>query len=318
MGALRLCVIGCGNWSAKMHLPAMKRLAADGQLEFAGVCDLDDARARDYAAQIGAAGIYNDARRMLERTQPDAVVIVVTPSSAPGLIRLAAQMRIPFLVEKPPATDVATHRDLIEAVGNLTHMVAYNRRSAPYILRAKQWLADETPQCVTALFSRYRRTEPTFDATAVHAIDAVRYLAGSDLESLRIETAPTGQTFNFFLTGWTRQGTRIDILITPDTASSEEHYIVRATHRSAVVAFPQPNVMDLPGFVELREENRVAQRLRPEDLGIEPHDLPALGGIVEEHAAFYRAVRENQTQQIREELARLREAGRRASVEIRF
>ena len=161
------------------------------------------------------------------------------------------------------------------------------------------------------------------------AIDAVRYLAGSDLESLRIETAPTGQTFNYFLTGWTQQGTRIDILITPDTASSEEHYIVRATHRSAVVAFPQPNVMDLPGFVELREENRVAQRLRPEDLGMEPHDLPALGGIVEEHAAFYRAVRENtqtystladtlQTQQIREELARLREAGRRASVEVRF
>jgi len=329
VSTLRICVIGAGRWSSRMHLPALQKLRDAENVIFPAVCDLDRERAQRYAEQLGAEEVYTDAARMLEACRPDGVAIIVAASAAPGLVLLAAEHEVPFLVEKPPAPDAATHRRLIEATGGLRHLVAYNRRHAPYIVQAKQWMQDVRPQSVTVLFSRHRRREPDFSGTAIHAIDTARHLAGSDFASLRVEIERAEEVHNLFLSGWTRSGTRIDILITPDTASAEERYTIRAMDRTVVLSFPQPPMYDVPGYVELHEENRVKQRLGPQDFGFAADDLPSLGGILGEHTLFCRAIRAEaevtstlaatlQTQQVRDELRRLLEAGGRGISELAF
>ncbi len=200
MSLLRLAVIGCGNWSRTMHLPALIRLARTQAASFAGVCDLNLQTAREYARTLARQQdeppVFADIDDMLQRQQPDGVLVLVPPPVAAAAIEHVAHRRVPFLTEKPPAPDTVTHRRLIEQVGDLPHLVAYNRRHAPYVQQAKEWMQDRPIQSVTVLFSRYQRREPDFTTTAVHAIDTAWYLAGGNLAAVRVEAAPAGQAIS--------------------------------------------------------------------------------------------------------------------------
>lgn len=88
---------------------------------------------------------------------------------------------------------------------------------------------------------------------------------------------------NYYFGGWTDAGTRVEIQLTPDTASTVEHYTVRAAERTVVLAFPQPGMLDFPGFMELHEGDRIAAHLTAADWGIDPSDGPSLAGIRDEH-----------------------------------
>ncbi len=130
--------------------------------------------AATYAQQLRArlgisagegAAVHDDLDRMLEDVQPEGVLVLVPPPVATAVIERVAKRRAAFLTEKPPAPDTAAHRRLIEVVGELPHVVAYNRRHAPYIRQAKEWMAGQAVQSVTVLFSRYRRRDPDFTTT---------------------------------------------------------------------------------------------------------------------------------------------------------
>jgi len=307
-----ICVVGAGHWSTSAHLPALKRVQEAGLADYAGVCDLNEDRSKPYAAELNA-GAYTDFDKMIREVKPDGLTLVVGCRDMPGMILKAIEHGIPFLCEKPPATDAGTHIRLLDAAGDLVHAVGYNRRHAPYVTRAKEWLAGEVLQTVTAHFIRHRRREADFTTTSVHAIDTVLYLAG-ELESARLEIAPTGHVCNSFISGWTREGVRVDVTITPDTGSAQEHYIARSTEKTVRVAFPQRPMIDYPGYVELHEKNQVTRRLTCTDFGLAEDDLPGLTGVLAEEELFARMLTGNaeprstlrtslQTQQLRELLA---------------
>jgi predicted dehydrogenase len=327
--ALRMAIIGTGNWSRHMHLPSLKKLAKLEDVVFAGVCDLNAEAARAYAKDLGAAESFTDLNRMIEALKPDGVALLVPPEVVGNVLGQVIARRVPFIVEKPPAPDAATQRRLIREAEGLTHVVAYNRRHCPYITQAKEWLAGIAPQSVTTQFTRFQRREEDFTTTAVHGIDATRHLASEDLVSIRLEVAQAGPVKNFFLNGWTKAGTRVDMVFVPDTASSCEHYEVRAQERTVLVSFPQNGMIDLPGYVELHEKNKVAVRKGPADFGFAPDDQPGLGGILAEHQVFCRSLQGQakpfstltstlQTQEIRDALYPLMAQGGRAATELVF
>lgn len=317
-----------------MHLPALAGLIRSQNVTCAAVCDLNEKLASQYAQQLASAAgldsspqVFRDMQAMLDTCSPDGVLVLVAPAAASSVSSQVARRRVPFLAEKPPAPDTPTHRRLIKEVGDLPHVVAYNRRHAPYVVQARQWMQGLRPQSVTCLFSRYRRRDPDFTTTAVHAIDTVRFLANDDYATLRIEAAPAGPAINYFVTGWTRGRTRVDILMTPDTASAVEHYTIRAADRAVFVSYPQPSMMDVPGFVELHEQNRVVQRMSARDFDIAPDDASTLCGILGEQASFCRVLRSQaesvstlagtlQTQQVREALSQLLAAGGRGLLDL--
>jgi myo-inositol 2-dehydrogenase/D-chiro-inositol 1-dehydrogenase len=335
MASLRLAIIGCGNWSSRMHLPALVNLAKTRDVTCVGVCDLDRDRAERYARQLAAAvdpaapapAVFADAERMLADLDPHGVLVLVPPPVTAGVIQFVARRRIPFLTEKPPAPDTTTHRRLIREVGDLTHTVAYNRRHAPYIRQAKEWMQEAKAQSVTVLFSRHHRREPDFTSTAVHAIDTAWYLAGGQFAAMRVEAAPAGQAISYFVSGWTKPGVRIDILCTPDTASAAEHYLIRSAERTVFVSYPQPTMMDVPGLVELHGGNQVVSRKTAADFGIDPADASTLGGILGEQTLFCDALQGAaapictlsntlQAQQVREALSTLLAQGGRGVIEL--
>ena len=312
-----------------MHLPALRNLASGQDMAYVGVCDLDRGLADGYARQLPGTppAVYGDVDGMLADAAPDGVLVLVPPPVAVGVIERVARHRTPFLTEKPPAPDTATHCGLIEQVADLPHVVAYNRRHAPYVQQAKEWMRGQPVQSVTVLFSRHQRREADFTTTAVHAIDTAWYLAGGDFAAMRVEAASAGQAVSYFVNGWTRGGTRIDIVMTPDTASAVEHYTVRSAERTVFLSYPQPAMMDLPGFVELHEANKVVAHKSAGDFGIGPADFPTLGGILGEQTSFCEVLRGRtkavstlantlQTQQVREALSQLLAAGGHGIVEL--
>jgi len=289
---LRIGIVGAGPWARTMHRPVMQWLQASGKVQYCAVVDVDAGRATDFAQSLGCRP-YGDLASMTRSERPDALAILVNSKATAEVIRTSIRLGLPFLAEKPPAPDTPTHLELAKAAGDLPHVVGYNRRHSPYLVRAREWLEDAVPQVVCAQFARHRRFDEDFSTTAVHPIDTSLHLAGSPLRQAVVECAPAppsghrsgacAQVLNYFVACWTQGGTRVQILITPDTASAVEHYVARSTDRTVAVSFPQLGMIDYPGFVELQEANRTTARLGPSDFGIGPSDSPSLGGIRDEH-----------------------------------
>jgi predicted dehydrogenase len=182
MRKARIAVLGAGSHSRREHGPALRRLAAERPevVELSGVCDLDEAKAAAYAASFGFRRVWRDLDRMLAEDRPDGL-IAVTPVSLTAEIALRLlPLRIPLLIEKPPAETAAAARRLAEAASASAtpHMVSLNRRFNPAVLMARQWLAanaaSRPPFLALARMVRHRRAEPGFaTGTAIHLVDLV-------------------------------------------------------------------------------------------------------------------------------------------------
>jgi hypothetical protein len=309
-----------------MHLPALRKLKAAGRADYAAVCDLDPEKAEPYAGALGARA-FTDLDAMLAAVRPDGVALLVSEGATPALIEMCIRRGLPFITEKPPAPDLATHRRLLKKVGALPHIVAFNRRHAPYVRQALEWMREVPLQGVFCDFSRHNRRDADFGATYVHGIDAVQCLARGEFVEARLEVAPVDGGANVYVGGWTASGVRLDLRITPVTGSAREHYTVISADRSVVMAYPQPPMIDLPGFVERHETNRLVERKSAADFGLAPDDLPGLGGILREHellvemlegsaTAWSTLATSLPTQIIRDALAGMAAAGTRTAREI--
>ncbi len=284
----KIAVVGAGQWSSKMHLPVLRRLQEQkhdqGPVNYVAVCDADIERARTFASALDAAA-HTSLEDMLGAHQLDGLAILVNPEAAEGCIEIAIGRKLPFLVEKPPALTPESHQRLAELAGSLPHLVAYNRRFSPFLRQAQAWLKKGEAQSLHAQFTRHERHDPDFTSTAVHAIDSARFLAGDFCEAA-IASTPVADSRNFFISGWTTEGCRMEIAIMPLTASSQEHYILRGRERSVVVVYPFNVSLEESGFVELHEKNKVVKRKTHLDFGLDVQDASALAGIYDEHLDF--------------------------------
>jgi predicted dehydrogenase len=316
----KIGVVGCGSWSTEMHLPAMLQLAEQGLVEYTAVCDLNEEAAQVYADKLGVKAVYADMEKMIKECTLDGLDIITTPDIERTPVDIAIEHRVPFLVEKPPAPSSAHHKRYMESVGDLLHVVGYNRRHSPFMIQAKEWMEGEQLQAVQVSFSRYRRMSDDFTGTAVHALDTARFLAGGDLGKTRLEVVWTDEVFNFYLNGWVGD-TRVDVQITPNIALSEERYTMKSVDKTVVISFPQPGCYDQQGSAELYERNKRTAIMTGAEFGdsrVNPlARRPYLGGIEGEHEVFYKALAGQaepwstlsatyQTQVIREQLSEMR------------
>ena len=279
----RLAIVGLGGWASSMHLPVCRRLQEEGRARYCGLCDHDKAKSQSAAASLGGKP-YGDLGEMLAAERPDGLIILVKPEVTPRLIQNAIEFRIPFLTEKPPAPSVSVHRRLMEGAKGLPHVIAYNRRFTPYAAKAREWLVGQPLQSVEASLCRFRRREADFTGTAVHAIDAALFLAGSRVVEARVEAIRKDAILNLFMTAWTAENCRMQLVITPDSAFTEEEYSLRATARNARIVHPQQGLD--AGRVRLFEDNELRQDLSARDFGMAENDWPSLSGILAEHQNF--------------------------------
>jgi predicted dehydrogenase len=137
MERIRWGIIGCGNVTEIKSGPAFNKIEGS---ELVAVMRRDGEKAQDYARRHDVPKWYNDADRLINDPDVDAIYIATPPGShAEYTIRAAAAGK-PVYVEKPMARDYPECQRMIEACeqAGVPLFVAYYRRRLPAFLKVKQ------------------------------------------------------------------------------------------------------------------------------------------------------------------------------------
>lgn len=111
---LRTAVVGTGGIARSTHLPALRTLAAEGEVDVVAAVDVDPVAARALADEAGIGYTSADLDAMLAEVRPDLVVLCTPPAvhreQAVAALRAGAWV----WCEKPPCPSLADY-DAIEA-----------------------------------------------------------------------------------------------------------------------------------------------------------------------------------------------------------
>lgn len=189
-GVVRVGFIGAGSLANRRHYPCLAEMA---DVELAAVCDLVPEKARETAERWGIPRTYEDAGRMLEEVDPEAVYVVMPPQHLFQPVAAALRRGRNVFVEKPLGISTEQARTLAyeaERSGSLT-MVGCMRRFIPAMTELKRRVEERGPVhtvSVTYLKSAtlgemggwYGGEVSMLTGGAIHAIDNLRWLAGGE------------------------------------------------------------------------------------------------------------------------------------------
>lgn len=298
---MRVCLIGCGEHATSSHGPALAAYrAAHPGLELAGCCDVERARARVFAAAFGFERSYEDATALLDAERPDAVVLVVPDTRCAELACLVLSRGLPLLLEKPPGRTVADVDRMLAAARRadaslVPHQVAFNRRYCPLVRALRERLdalgAPRSIQHVRYEMVRVNRRDADFSTTAIHGIDAVRYLAGADYAHARMRyqelPALGAGVANLFVDAVLSSGATAHLSFCPVAGAVVERACVQLHGHTLLLEVPMWSGFDAPGRLQHLEHGRLVEELRGETA-----DGYVQGGFAAEVAAFLDAVAE--------------------------
>lgn len=111
---LRAAVIGTGGIARGSHLPALKALAAEGEVEVVAAVDIDEDAVRRFCADGDVPHPYTDLGRMLAEQRPDLVSVCTPPTLHREQTVAALESGAWVWCEKPPTPSLAEF-DAIEA-----------------------------------------------------------------------------------------------------------------------------------------------------------------------------------------------------------
>ena len=295
---MRLATVGCGEHATGSHGPSLALYAARHPgTELVACCDLDPGKAERYRARFGFARAYTDLRRMLDTERPDAVSLVAPVELTCELACLMLEWGFPLLLEKPPGRTVAEVDRMIAAAGGVAHQVAFNRRFVPLVRELKRELdahiAPAELQHVRYEMTRVDRREPDFSTTAIHGVDAVRYLAGSDYAEVRFHYQPLPGAgpgvANVFLDAVMASGATAQLAFCPVAGAVVERAAVHARDHSFYLHVPMWEGFDAPGRLLHLERGR-AKRDQTGEGEAEAAPPFVQGGFYGEYVAFLQAV----------------------------
>ena len=195
MDTVKIGVIGIGN-RGRGHI----RILMDfDDVELVALCDPVPDRRDATAQEYGIPERYDDLVVMFDSCQLDAV-FVTPPAHLNGKVALPCLERgIHAMIEKPPGLSVEetqTLKDTADRTGAKV-VIGWNRRFHPVITQARKTILDQGP--ITQLVGEFHKSitqqaasgafpESFLDQllleTPIHAIDTIRYLAGSDIKEV--------------------------------------------------------------------------------------------------------------------------------------
>jgi predicted dehydrogenase len=294
----RLALVGCGEHARAVHGPSQARLARERpDLVLAACCDLDLVRAENHARDFGFAKAYDDPASMLDAERPDAVVVVVPVQVTVGIAVLVLDRGVPLLLEKPPGS-TADEVDRLAAAADhagrggrpVPHQVAFNRRFAPLVRELRRRIEAAGPlQHLHYEMTRVERRDPDFSTTAIHGLDAVRYLAGSDYAEARLryhEMPDLGPgVADILVDGVMASGATAHLAFCPVAGVLVERVTAHAHRHSFFLHVPMWGGVDSPGRLQHFEDGKLVADLSGDVVG-DGTALHELGGFYREYVAF--------------------------------
>jgi predicted dehydrogenase len=235
---------------------------------------------------------------MLDTERPDAVSLVAPVERTCELACLILEWGFPLLMEKPPGRTVAEVDRMIAAAGGVAHQVAFNRRFAPLLREMKREVdarvAPAEVQHVRYEMTRVGRREPDFSTTAIHGIDAVRYLAGSDYAEIRFRyqalPAAGPGVANVFLDAVMASGASAQLAFCPMAGVVAERATVHGRDHTFYAYVPMWNAFDAPGRLQHLEKGELKRDAKGDELADSAEPF-VQGGFYGEYVAFLDALR---------------------------
>jgi len=142
LSEVRWGIVGCGDVCEVKSGPAFNLV---DQSQLVAVMRRDGAKAQDYAERHGVPKWYDDAEKLMEDTQVNAIYVATPPGSHKDYAIKALQLGKPVYVEKPMALNYAECEAMNQAASEYDQplFVAYYRRSLPFFLSVKDWIDRE-------------------------------------------------------------------------------------------------------------------------------------------------------------------------------
>lgn len=125
--ALRVGVIGCGFFA----LNQVRAWASTSDVFIAALCDCHHERADRLASELQLdVPTFGDAAEMVDKVALDFLDIITTPATHPALVALAANRKVPAIVQKPMALSLEEGETMVEMMepAHLPLMVHENYR----------------------------------------------------------------------------------------------------------------------------------------------------------------------------------------------
>jgi predicted dehydrogenase len=134
-------IIGCGDVTELKSGPAFNKVANSGLV---AVMRRDAVKAQDYARRHCVPRWYDDAAKLINDPEVNAIYVATPPSSHEEYVIAAINAGKPVYVEKPMANDYAAACHVADAASakNIKLVVAHYRREQPRFKKVKQ-LIDE-------------------------------------------------------------------------------------------------------------------------------------------------------------------------------
>jgi predicted dehydrogenase len=139
---IRVAVVGYGYWGPNLVRNVIER----PEIEFAGLCELDPARAAAFSAKVPGAPVFSDLAQVLADPEIDAVLVATPPRTHHAIVSQALRAGKHVLVEKPLAKTAAQAADLLQiaAANNVVLMPGHTFLYSPPVNKVKQLIAAGT------------------------------------------------------------------------------------------------------------------------------------------------------------------------------
>ncbi len=259
-GTVRVGVIGAGNFTKRMLLPALAKTPAV-LVSIASAKGVSSAHA---ARKFGFQASTTDYRTILDDPQINTVFITTRHDLHPRMIVEALDAGKHVFVEKPLAIDeegLQLVRDKYRQCASLQLMVGFNRRFSPHAERMRRLLAGRSgPVCANMLVNAghipadHWAQDPKVGGGRIvgegcHWIDLLRFLIGSPIVS--VQAAMIGD-----VRGVATRNDHISIsLAFADGSLGNVHYFAnghRAFPKEKLDVFCEGRVLSLDNFRALR------------------------------------------------------------------
>jgi predicted dehydrogenase len=190
LSAPRIAVVGAG-YMGRLHAEKLAVLAAEGELSFAAVCDVDPARASELAARHGVEAL-TDPRALAGRA--DAAVVAVPTVEHADVGGALLEAGLDLLIEKPIAATREQARALIESarrrgrvlqVGHVERFARAFREIQPVLSRPRFIEAHR----IGPYPARATDVSVVLDLM-IHDLDIAMLLVGAEVESVEAVGVP--------------------------------------------------------------------------------------------------------------------------------
>lgn len=299
MNEFRICLIGCGGMTRNGHGPSCKKYAEEHEnTVLAACCDINIEAAENACKEFGFKKAYTDYIEMVEKEKPDVVMAITPVFLTKEVSTKLLDMKIPVILEKPPGMDadetMAIHNAAIK--NNTPARAAFNRRYTPLVRALKDEIEKSGSPVldVSCMFVRVGREDDDFSTTAIHGIDTVKFLSGSEYKDVSFrynDIIHGGKTVtNIQLSAVMENGATASATFLPCGGCVVERISVTTTDHTFFLFLPVWGGADAPGKLVCMKGGAEYKTIEGGDL-VGEYSLHESNGFYDESASFFDLLR---------------------------